>query len=142
MMDDQHVVVWPPMMSGYTPTAPTWIETRMYTALRVLGVPFEAQYVLGPYTLDAYLPDYDIALESMGCSWHGCPEHYSDDQIEVDYQAKKTARRTEVLRLRFGVETINLWGHSLGSDDEALATVRSALEPYGVRMMPPESETV
>src|SRR5258708_1349707 len=110
-------VVWDSAQRTWTdPAQPTWIEARMYHALRVLGVRYAPQYPVGVYTLDAFLPDYGIALESLGCSWHGCATCFGADPIEVAQQARKTARRTEQLRLRFGIRTINPSGPSLNSD--------------------------
>jgi G:T-mismatch repair DNA endonuclease (very short patch repair protein) len=127
-------VVWPPQPTQYNPKEPTWIEQRCYSALRRLGVDFEPQFSVAYWVLDAFLPRYDIGLECDGCGWHSCPEHSYDPPQQVALNIARSERRDRQLKLRFGIQVVRIWGHDLGSDAQALASVRAALQEHGVAL--------
>lgn len=113
---------------------PTGIERRLYAALDALGVAFIPQHPAGNFTLDAYLPQHRLAIESDGCSWHSCADCGFTGTPWDERRRKRDRRRDELLLMHYAIATIRLWGHDLESDAEALSTVRAALVRHGIAL--------
>jgi DNA mismatch endonuclease, patch repair protein len=46
-------------------------------------------------TADVVFRPSRVAVEVLGCFWHGCSEHYKAPQANADYWAKKVARNRD-----------------------------------------------
>lgn len=118
------------------PYTPTQLERRMYGALESLGIRYQPQQPFGYYTVDGYVPSAHLAIEADGDVWHCCPECYGDDPnpdgAPAAYIRQRQATRDAWLRKRWGLHVVHLWGHDLQTQEQALATVRHALEPFHV----------
>ncbi len=121
------------LASGDPRANATSIERRLYAALDALEIPYEPQYVVEMYMLDAWLPDLGIGLEADGDSWHFCPVcGYASGMYEEAARLKhdRDATRDERLLRLHGVTVLRIWGHSLLTDDDAYVTVRRMIVPF------------
>jgi hypothetical protein len=104
-------------------TGPTQLELRLYRALAALHVPYEEQVYFPPFTVDAFLTDYGVAIEVDGCRAHGCvPCGYGYNRPD---EPGRRLRRDTCLTDKYGLAVFHLPGHSMRTDEEAVLEVRT-----------------
>ncbi|MEX3644005.1 very short patch repair endonuclease [Mycolicibacterium porcinum] len=76
-------------------TAP---ELALRRALHAAGMRYRvnARPIAGSrMTVDIVFPRAKVAVELLGCFWHGCPEHHRPAMRNAEFWREKVARNTE-----------------------------------------------
>lgn len=90
---------------------PSSIEIAVADCLDNLGIAYERQKIIGPITVDFYLPDIHTVLEVQGCYWHGCePCGYRD--LAPANQRRRDQQRYHALR-KEGYHVRQVWEHDI-----------------------------
>jgi len=90
---------------GYR-TAP---EIECESFLRVLNIPFSAQYNLGAYYIDFGLPESKIALLVDGCYWHCCPIHFPQPKYKEQLHNLIIDRVRDRIIKEHGWKPLHIW---------------------------------
>lgn len=66
------------------------------------------------YSIDNYLPDYELAIEIMGDYWHSSPLKYPDklNDKQKHIISRDKAKRTYLKRY-YGIDILYLWEHDI-----------------------------
>jgi very-short-patch-repair endonuclease len=72
------------------------LELNVRIALETMGIYYIREHAIGIYSIDFYLPLFNVALESDGIYWHSRPE-----KIESD-------KRKEARLLSIGIHTVRI----------------------------------
>ena len=88
----------------------TGIEIKMEEELKKRNIVFEKQVPLCNIAkVDFYLPEHRIVIECDGCYWHGCTEHYPQNNQQ---QKEKDVRKKNVLAFN-GFNVYRFWEHEI-----------------------------
>ncbi len=85
--------------------------------LSCLGLPYQSEVPLSRYSVDFFLPDYNLAIEVNGEYWHTRPE-----QMERDQRKQEALEQAGIALLVLWDTEPHLWWKYLS---EALKTARS-----------------
>lgn len=90
-----------------TQTKPQLITNSI---LDSLGITYRNEEVYTYYSLDNYLPEFDLAIEVMGDYWHSSPFKYPDTVNDRQRQviARDKAKHTYMKKF-YGIEILYLW---------------------------------
>lgn len=80
-----------------SPQPETKLERILYRFLCCAAFKVERQKRFGKYIVDAYVPEYHLAFEADGATWHSYPE-----------QVKRDAIRDKWLQERFGLPVVRM----------------------------------
>jgi len=67
----------------------------------------------GSFFIGGKIPDFvnvngkKQIIELLGCYWHGCPEHYPDEEKQREFE-----QRVQLFK-SFGYQTLGIWEHEL-----------------------------
>jgi len=75
---------------------PTYLEKMLYDALKRAGENFVIQEQIGPFLVDAYLPEARTAIEIDGEWWHALPRTIEKDRREAAFMQKIGIRLVRV----------------------------------------------
>lgn len=67
----------------------SFIERRLFYALRAAKIPFKPQYKCGRYRIDIALPRQKIAIECDGYRWHSSKKAKARDRRKDEYLEKE-----------------------------------------------------
>lgn len=81
----------------------TSIEIKVRKLLTRMGLEYLAEYQVGPYVIDAFIPEYQIAVEADGSYWHGL-----DGVPEKDEARDAYLFALGIITVRFTEEDLNL----------------------------------
>ena len=95
----------------FTSDAPaTKIETATYQALEELGIAFDRQRYLGPFRVDAYIPDSKMVIECLGDYWHSNPRRFPNGPVSVPQKEIAVRDQTRRMWLKdHGFRLVELW---------------------------------
>lgn len=65
--------------------APTSIELKVQNCLTENGIDFIAQYKIGPWCVDAFIPEQNLVIECDGDYWHSLPKVKIRDKQKNSY---------------------------------------------------------
>lgn len=61
------------------------LETALHDELARRGIPFDAEYAIGPYTVDIAFPSAQLVVEADGAYWHGTERQQAKDRRKDTY---------------------------------------------------------
>jgi len=104
------------------------LQLTLYDLLGELGINYEREYVLGPYTFDCYISDHNLLIEVQGEYWHSLRNAVSRDKAKASY----VERHFPQLRLKY------LWEHEFKCPHRVMESLRywmnmSKLKHYEIR---------
>lgn len=109
-----------------TPRSDTEPELICKGLLEDLGLEFESQHVIGYYTEDFYLPDFEYVIQVDGDFWHANPEFWKDEDL---YPLQKKNKRLDASCNSFlqgeGFGVLRLWESDLHNDPDQCITLIS-----------------
>lgn len=91
--------------------ANTTIEVLLAQRLDTLGILYETQKRIGRYIVDFFLPEKGIALEALGCFWHGCLQCGFD--TEKAQKARLKEEKRDAYLLKCGYIVHHIWEHDI-----------------------------
>lgn len=99
---------------AYRETTP---ERLIRESLERIGVSFEAQAPLGPYTVDFLVPSLDLVIQADGDFWHANPQVYADKALSPRQrkQRRLDASCNSFLANR-GYHVLRIWERDLKRD--------------------------
>jgi len=93
--------------SASTGTLPHRLVNEM---LDTMGIEYQNEKVIDFYSVDIYLPNYNLMIEVMGDFWHCNPQKF--DTVSHDIQKKRVgkdkSKHSFVLK-KYGIEILYLW---------------------------------
>lgn len=106
-------------------TAP---ELQVRQLLTSIGVPFQEQYPIGPYTVDFYVPSRGLVVQADGDYWHANPRAHTNLSQRQVTQCRLDASCNAYLRNR-GYVVLRLWESDLKSAvDKCLLALKKEME--------------
>lgn len=61
------------------------LERALHDVLNGLGIPFEIEYHIGPYSVDIAFPDARLVVEADGSYWHRTAKQLAKDRGKDTY---------------------------------------------------------
>jgi G:T-mismatch repair DNA endonuclease (very short patch repair protein) len=109
----------------------TWIEVLMNDFLTANGVDFVTQHQVERYTLDFYIPELNLAIETNGDFWHANPTIYGVSKPIHKIHPRlieKDNRKLECLQSN-GIKVLVVWENDLKTNkNETLYEVLSEIK--------------
>ncbi|PAD85021.1 hypothetical protein CHH57_01540 [Niallia circulans] len=90
----------------------TSIHVKINNLLESIGISYQNEKVFGYYSMDIYLPDYQLGIEIMGDYWHASPIRYESVEYLNDMQAKnakKDSRKRNYIENKYNTKILYLW---------------------------------
>ena len=84
-------------------------EKQIEKLLSDADIEYVKQFRIFKYSVDFYLPAWNLVIEVNGCWWHRCKECGFKDDVRARF---KDARRARSIRSR-GYELVVVWEHEL-----------------------------
>lgn len=92
-------------------TAP---ERIVQTLLERLEIRCETQVAFGPYTVDFYVPEYNLVVQVDGDFWHANPSIYPDEKLsKVQRKQRRLDASCNAFLTNRGVKCLRLWEKDL-----------------------------
>lgn len=89
------------------------IQQSVNSMLDKNGIKYEREYFIKYYSIDLYLPDYNLMIEVMGDYWHGSPLKYNTEKYQLnDTQLNdiiRDKRKHTYVKKYKGIEILYLW---------------------------------
>lgn len=100
------------ILNNNTPTTQTKPQVALNNLLDEMNIHYRNEESFIYYSIDNYLPDYNLAIEVMGDYWHSLPLKYSDVDSVNDKQkhiiSRDKAKRT-YLKEYYGISILYIW---------------------------------
>ncbi|MCP9283666.1 hypothetical protein [Bacillus safensis] len=99
----------------------TSIHKKVNQILSDLNIAFENEKQIGLYSLDIYLPSYNVAIEVMGDYWHANPTKYKNkdelNDIQIKTISKDTRKKVRVIETE-KIRILYLWENDIKKSEE------------------------
>jgi len=83
-------------------------EREFFDALERQGVIVIRQHRVGRYTIDGFVPEWNLAIEVDGAYWHSLPRMVERDRRKTAYLAKRGLRVTRITVRRKGINATRM----------------------------------
>lgn len=103
---------------GKFPTKLTSIHKKINNLLDIMNIQYENEKPYKYYSVDIYLPQYNLIIEIMGDYFHGNPLKYSKkklNKMQLKNIRKDKAKHTYIKRY-YGIEILYLWESDINND--------------------------
>lgn len=90
-------------------------QVKINEILDKLGIQYRNEESFVYYSIDNYLPDYNLAIEVMGDYWHSSPRRYAESELN-DKQRHIIARdksKCTYIKKFYGIDILYLWEHDI-----------------------------
>lgn len=98
------------LQNGVFNTVDTKPQLIVNKILDELKIEYEREKILGFYSMDNYLPEYNLVIEIQGDYWHCNPKKYDTpiNNIQCKAISRDKAKHT-YLKKYYGIEILYLW---------------------------------
>lgn len=99
----------------------TSIHKKTNVLLNDLNIKFQNEKQIGLYSLDVYLPSYNVGIEVMGDYWHANPKKYKNNtelnSIQIKTISKDERKKDRVIK-KEGIRILYLWEEDINKHEE------------------------
>lgn len=109
-------------------------QVKVNEILDMLQVRYINEQPFVYYSIDNYLPDYNLAIEVMGDYWHTSPLKYSDkiNERQKFIISRDKAKHTYIAN-QYGIEILYLWESDImNNEDICTALIQAYISNHGV----------
>lgn len=117
--DQRRIIAVESLENNLVPTANTSIQNKLNLLLDEMNIEYTNEKGFKYYSIDNYLPKYNLCIEVMGSYWHCDRKHYSEIKYEMQLdRILKDKNKRNYLNKHYNMNILYLWEDDINENIE------------------------